>query len=126
QASCLPSPRCQTDSILTGSQGNCNPVIELLFYRSIPVGRQPQGGYAAAALRVANLQGTVVGLHDLLAHRQANAGSPGLGGTFVELVFDKGQLLLRHTGTVVPDANDHIVPLRPDGHVHPAAGAAVL
>ena len=59
--------------------------------------------HAAAALGVADLEGTLVAADDLLTHRKADAAAAGLGGAHVELLLHKGQLAGRDAGAVVPD-----------------------
>ena len=77
---------------------------------------QADGDRAAAAGGVADVQRSVVAVDDLIADGEADAGAPGLGGALVEFIFNVGQLVLRHAGAVIPDADHHMVLLPAHGH----------
>ena len=63
---------------------------------------------------------------DLVAHRQADAAAPGLGGALVEFLLYEGQFLRRDAGAEVPDADHLIAALPGDGRHDALAASAVL
>src|SRR5699024_3678410 len=74
---------------------NCN-ICSFILLRP----GQGDGDQAAAALGVDDVEGAVVEVYDLVAHRQADTAAPGLGGALVELLLDEGQLRLGDAGAI--------------------------
>ena len=87
---------------------------------------QPDGDDGPAAVGVADVEHAAVALDDLVAHRQADAAAPGLGGALVKLLLYIGQLRLRNAGAVVSDTDDLLRPLRCQRGVNAPPGAACL
>ena len=73
--------------------------------------RQGDGDTGADPFPAVQLQRAAVHGDDFICDSQPDAGAAGLGAAFVKLVFDIGKLILRNTGTIVPDPNDDIITL---------------